>query len=120
MCTTIFCTHYFYFEEETMKTKNAVTILNCPHCKAEYFPNEIILPSYLIGKERDVVKDSEGKIVTYKSSGCITQEKYICDYCNKPFKVNVKLQYQIDSDNGDDFSEDYVLFLKKPDLFSND
>ena len=45
------------------------------------------------------------------------KEKYICDYCNKTFKVNGKIQFNAIINKDVDFDEDYSTPLKKKGLF---
>ena len=45
------------------------------------------------------------------------KEKYICDYCNKTFKVSAKIQFNTTINPATDFDEDYSTPLKKKGLF---
>lgn len=37
----------------------------CPKCGAEYLPSEIYFAEDLIGKQKNIVKNDEGKILSY-------------------------------------------------------
>ena len=76
---------------------NKLSIITCPHCKAQYLPCEIYLPDHFFGKTEDVVKDPAGKIIyqDYKEDWePELTEHYICDYCNKPFVIEAAMTFK--------------------------
>lgn len=69
-----------------MKPKQ-LRIIACPICGWEYLPAEIFLPNEFLGKPKDIVKDSYGKIIGYSGSSMNDSETYKCDNCNSTFEV---------------------------------
>lgn len=87
--------------------------IKCPICGAEYLPAEIFLPNSIIGKPTDIEKSEFGKIVYYSDTQYDTAETYICDYCNKAFKVRSRLSFEVEKDSKNDFTEDYCTELPR-------
>ena len=96
---------------------NKSNIIICPNCGAEYLPAEIFLPDSFLGKPETINKNSRGEIIYYSGESMSLKEKYICDYCNKTFKVNGKIQFNAIINKDVDFDEDYSRPLKKKGLF---
>lgn len=65
-------------------------IIKCPHCGAEYLIEELVMPEDVIGK-RYAIKDSKGKIEYIEGELPEMITEYICDYCDKKFKVQLFL-----------------------------
>lgn len=86
------------------------TIIKCPHCGCEYLPCEIFLPKDFLGTSRNVVKDDEGKILSFDKASMDTHEEYICDKCGKLFKVDAKVEFTT-SKEAVDFDDDFVEVL---------
>lgn len=86
-----------------------MNLIKCPHCGAEYLPEEIFFADDLLGHPSDIVKDEEGKIKYFKDNNKEKSEEYICDYCNKTFKVSVKFQFNVQK--FDDFDDEYSIKL---------
>lgn len=97
--------------------KEKLNIIICPNCGAEYLPAEIFLPDSFLGRPGVVDKDSSGKIIYYNGSNMNLRESYTCDYCNKTFKINGKIQFNTTYDSNIDFDEEYTTPLKKKGLF---
>lgn len=89
----------------------------CPCCNAEYLPVEIYIPQTFFGKPAKIVKDDQHKIVDIIGQKQNFKEDFICDYCNTPFKVNAKIQFNTKSEIKFDFDSDYTSSLKKQSLF---
>lgn len=91
------------------------TSFKCPHCGAQYLPGEIYMPGALIGQPEDIVKDSLGKILYEdyaegKEPAMI--ERFICDYCDKPFVVEATITYKTTAEEPEkDFSSQYVSLI---------
>ena len=96
---------------------NKSNIIICPNCGAEYLPAEIFLPDSFLGKPETINKNSRGEIIYYSGESMSLEEKYVCDYCNKTFKVNGKIQFNAIINKDVDFDEDYSTPLKKKGLF---
>lgn len=99
---------------ESNQKKNWPTI-KCPHCGAEYYPEEIFMPGDHIGKATTVIKDALGRVLYQEypadAEPCMI-EKYICDYCDKPFLVEPVTTYKVKKELEElDFSEKYVSLL---------
>lgn len=91
-------------------------VIRCPHCGAEYLPGEIYMPGSLIGQPDDIVKDAVGKIIYEDYSTEAREpdmiERYICDYCEKPFVVEATITYKSMKESPEkDFSTQYVSLL---------
>ena len=67
------------------------TIIECPHCKAQYLPGEIYMPGAILGHPDELVKDALGKIIYVEYSKDEYEpnliEHFTCEYCNRPFIV---------------------------------
>ena len=95
--------------------KRKVITISCPHCGAEYLPAEIYLPDSFLGKPFDIEKEGiSGKINDFFGESMNTEESYICDKCNQPFRVSARIQFITE---GTDFRKDYTTSLKKQSLF---
>ena len=90
-------------------------IIRCPHCGAEYIPGEIFIPGAMLGRPEDIVRDSMGRLLYEdyepgKEPDMI--EKYICDYCDKPFIIEATITYKTREEAPEnDFSQKYVSLL---------
>ena len=88
--------------------KSCIEKIICPTCGAEYLPCEIYINKYFIGNCKNIVKDKEGKIINYFGTPLDLKEKYICDYCDKSFKVTTKVNFTAETDTKSDFTDDYT------------
>jgi len=86
-------------------------IIKCPHCGHEYFPGEIYLPKALVGQPKNVVKDSNGMIISYEGTSPDLKEKYNCDNCKKDFSIEATLTFKT-SEVKDIFEELFTTNLK--------
>lgn len=69
------------------------TIVKCPHCGAEYLAGEILYPETIVGEPEGVIRDPLNKILYNewrKDSEPIDFESYTCDFCDRPFIVEVE------------------------------
>lgn len=89
----------------------------CPNCNAEYLPSEIFLPNEFLGKAHDVERDVNGKILYQENGEMGVEENYICDKCNKPFRIIAKVSFITAPDAKLDFDAEYSSSLKKNVLF---
>ena len=87
--------------------KRKMTYIECPYCGCEYLPEEIYLPYSFFGKPLNIVKDKDGKILSYSNDSVNPVEQYQCDKCNKVFNVNCKLQFITVYDEKYDFNEEW-------------
>lgn len=97
--------------------KEKLDVVTCPCCGAEYLPAEIFLPDSFLGKPNVIDKDSSGKLIYYNGSNMNLKESYTCDYCNKTFRINAKIQFNTTFNSNADFDEEYSTPLKKKGLF---
>ena len=97
--------------------REKLDIITCPCCGAEYLPAEIFLPNSFLGKPKIIDKDSSGKLIYYNGSNMNLVEYYTCDYCNKTFRVDAKIQFNTTFNSNVDFDEEYSTPLKKKRLF---
>ena len=90
-------------------------IIKCPHCGAQYLSAEIYMPGAFLGQPEDIVRDSFGKLLyedyqVGKEPDMI--ERYICDYCDKPFVIEATITYKTMAEEPEkDFSTQYVSLL---------
>ena len=87
---------------------NTFDVIRCPYCGREYLPVEIFVPDAFFGNPDVIKRDTEGHIVSCIGKGLDPKESYICDTCNKPFKVTAKISFEVEQDTLSDFNEDYV------------
>ena len=83
--------------------------ITCPHCGAEYAPQEIFVMSNFNNSR--IIKDEEGKILDDLDYD--KEEYYKCDYCNKTFYVNMDISFDVYSTK----LEEHITRLHKPALF---
>ena len=79
----------------------------CPHCGAEYLPQEIYIPSDFLPRFEDLVKDDEGKIVAGYEQPMNLHEEYTCDYCGHRFQVTAKVEFFTSAVEKHDFNFNY-------------
>lgn len=101
-----------------MAKSKRIDIITCPKCGAEYTAGEIYLPQVFLGVPNDVEREGTTKtILSDFGTPMNTNERYICDYCNTPFKVKAYVRFSTEVDTNYDFSEPYSTNLKKSSLF---
>lgn len=95
--------------------KSKLNIIKCPHCGAEYLPSEIFMPDYITGKADIVSRDEKG-IITYFENKIEPdlKETYICDYCNKEFKVTATIKYDSEGLENKQLEEDFRVAVNIP------
>lgn len=93
--------------------------IKCPYCDIEYLPSEIFYPKYFLGQEKDIERDTLGQILYYDGIDADHTETYICDNCNKQFKVEADIKFTAIPDNQNNLNEDYIT-LKPVKLFLNE
>lgn len=87
---------------------NDIIVIKCPICGREYLPVEIYLPNAFFGKPDIVKKDAEGRIIGTVGEANDFVEHYVCDTCNKPFKVTAMIEFKTEHDIENDFTEEYT------------
>lgn len=80
-------------------------VINCPYCDAEYLLGEIFVPKFVFGNVSNIIKDKEGKILSYDGEELDTDETYECDVCKKRFSVSLLIKTKVDKP--EDFSEQF-------------
>lgn len=91
-----------------MEKKN---IIVCPYCGAEYLPEEIYIPSDFLGSVKDIVKDDQGKILSFVGQPMNLKEEYTCDSCNHRFSVTANVTFKVAPCVEHDFNYDYSTKL---------
>lgn len=86
--------------------------IKCPYCDTEYLPSEIFCPNYFLGQEYNVERDTLGQILYYEGIDADHMETYICDKCNKQFKVEADIKFTVTADNINNVNENY--YTPKP------
>lgn len=99
-----------------MKTKHNELII-CPYCHYEYLPAEIFIPSALLGRPKDIIRDIDGQILEYEGVPQDLTETYICDKCNRVFGITMKMSFTTETTKLGNIDEEYTTQLKKADLF---
>ena len=94
-------------------------VIECPHCGREYLPAEIFISNGFFGKPTFIDRDCYGKIIDFCGTNIDNTETYICDNCNKEFKIIAKLNFTI-SEKTIDFDEAYSIKLKQDKLKLNE
>lgn len=106
-------------EEFVMKVRK-FEIINCPHCGYEYLPAEIFVPRAYFGRPTEIERDANGKLVSYEGTSVDLFEKYVCDNCNKEFRIVSKLQLTTEDIFPGCFTEEYVTKLPTSLFTEND
>ena len=94
-------------EEELYQFKG-YKVVTCPYCGAQYLVSEIFMPESLLDKAYTTHKNENGIIEFVDGKQAELEESYVCDYCNKQFKVEASTYYVA---RKDDVEEDYVTRL---------
>lgn len=92
--------------DELLSSK--INTIKCPCCGYEYLPAEIFLPDYILGKPTDISRTVDGKVQYINGKSSDLTERYICDKCNKPFKVTANLFFKTEYDSINDFDSDFT------------
>lgn len=82
-------------------------IIKCKHCGYEYALEELFLKDDVFGEPKDLVRDPLGKILycAWDGEEPTLKTRYICDHCNKPFNVELKISaVSTDVDEALDFT----------------
>lgn len=69
-----------------MKPK-LLRVIKCPTCGYEYLPAEIYLPNEFLGKPKNIMRTTEGKIIGFDGIKMNDTETYKCDNCLSSFEV---------------------------------
>lgn len=96
--------------------KNVVKTIRCPKCGYEYTPDEIFLPSELMGQSHRRTKDALGKVlyVDYLEDDDKPKftEHFECENCGTAFVVEATVNYKSKlEDEALDFKNDSVSLL---------
>ena len=81
--------------------------IKCPYCGYEYVPSEIYYPDSFLCKPTSIYRDVDGKIEKVNAKPCL-EEHYICDNCDKTFKVKATINYASSKVEELDFDNDYI------------
>ena len=85
-----------------------MNLIKCPHCGAEYLPEEIFCPENFKTSVSNIIKD-DGKLLHHSGKSLAEEdiiENYICDKCSHSFKVKASLSF---SSEKDEFEEDVII-----------
>lgn len=86
-------------------------IIKCPHCGAEYLPEEIFCPESVFNKSLQITKDEDGKILYVDGEFSYDlNEEFCCEYCNHSFSIVGKTIFET-KELKDDFDEEFVTEL---------
>lgn len=101
------------------KGTNNVPLIVCPHCGAEYMPGEILVEDGILGDVHDIVRTSKGHIEHCLGKPYDLQETYICDYCNREFRVTGTMSFSTSTVDGFDEEYEKVLYTDRIPLEEN-
>ena len=87
---------------------NKSNFIKCPHCGAEYLPEEIFIGDEFLGN-RNVTKLKDGTIDWVEGDEPELESSYYCDYCNTKIIVKAKVSYDVEQE---DFDEEYSVKIK--------
>lgn len=88
-------------------------IISCPKCGAEYTAGELFIPNVFLGKPEMLDKDSvTHRIISDFGKPMNTNENYICDYCDTPFKISCKVYFSTSIEETKDFTNGYTSKIK--------
>lgn len=96
----------------THETSSEETIIKCPKCGREYLLAEIYYPEDLTGKPQNIIKDENGKIISYSGIPSTKNQEFICDSCNSKFSINCNIEVSTTLQK-DDFEEEYIVKIIK-------
>lgn len=74
-------------------------IISCPHCGYQYLPGEIFDPKYFLGQPHNIVRNVNGEILGHEGIQMQDTETFICDHCNKEFKVTAKISFNLEDND---------------------
>ena len=77
-----------FLGDNNMKDKKFI-IVKCPKCGYEYLPAEIFTRAFL-GKPDNIVRDDDGKIISFEGTTMDLSEVYNCDKCGCDFDIIAK------------------------------
>lgn len=95
--------------------KKEPTLIKCPHCGAEYLPEEIFYPNEVFNKNIRPIRES-GKIISVetqtldeKEESFDLEEEFCCIYCNTNFKVKGEAKFTTEEIKDEEFEEEFVV-----------
>lgn len=79
-----------------IETKKIINLVKCPDCGREYTLDEIFIPNSLVGKTKEVMRTTEGKIdyIQYEVTPDL-DEKYICDKCGATLVFHANIDVSV-------------------------
>ena len=90
------------------------TIIKCPKCGREYVAAEIFMPSDLLGKPNNIIRDDDGKIILCEGEQPELKEEYTCDNCGTTFEAFLHIEsYSRYNKTEDD--DEFVISLRDED-----
>lgn len=92
-------------------------IISCPVCGEQYLPSEIFFPDDLIGKPKEIFKDTSGKLDFYTGEDQNYDQYYVCDHCGSKLHIHASVKYDVNV-IPDDFDEEYVSKFNRQSKFS--
>lgn len=87
--------------------------IKCPKCGREYLLEEIYSPYGLFGRPKNIVKDTDGKIISFEGDTIDTEETFTCEKCECTFDVELRITADTKVNVEQDFSEDYSVPIYK-------
>ena len=81
--------------------------IKCPHCKSQYFIQDIFYPDYLLGKAYIVDRNEDGEIQMYDGIEQELEEEFVCTKCNTAFKVKATMTFETEELPTKTYSNEY-------------
>ena len=93
------------------ESRTRFVTIACPNCGYEYLPAELFVSTIAFGNPGEIQRDDNGKIIDFTGTSLDLKETYECDKCGKTFKINGKMNFNVELDKTLDFDEDYSFKL---------
>ena len=95
-----------------LKEDNILIVkIKCPHCNAEYLPEEIFYPDSVFNNNVKAVRDEEYKLIVVEGDSFNLEEEFECEYCGCKFKVTGKVDFKTEKIEENDFDEETTIVL---------
>ena len=89
-------------------------LIKCPICGTQYLPSEVFIPNSVFGKQYDITKTDSGEIKFYLGDDPDLEEEFTCESCLTKLKITMKMSFDIEAFEEENFDEEYVTEIDKP------
>lgn len=88
-----------------------LTKIKCPHCGAEYIPEEIFYPDSVFNKNVKPIRDENNKLILVEEEYFNLEEEFECYYCGCKFKVTGTTNFKTEQIEEKIFEEETTINL---------